>query len=426
VVDTVTDRAGVKDTVRVRVQDKDAGGGAADTVMVTVVNGSVPPDTEWVKLPRVAPQDSFIYEGRIPTDEGAVAVIGNGVLELDTQGKDLDTLAIQYMDLLTTTGPTMLVHNTYVINMFGDVSGTIPARVGAYDAHKVLAFAVGNDTATFRDSLAGDIDGNNEMLAWDAAQILRYTVKLIHTFPVHFDTLFVTPGDSVKNHPFLKAIGGDIIGFGKAMGQSDGTYLVPITLEERDGILSGTLRFALDPGMEVVDVTTAQGYGEYILAYNAQPEELRVAFAGAQSAALGSGEVLWIRVRVPEGAPLRFGMDAVALNGFHLSLVNAEMLELETVELPMAYALHQNVPNPFNPQTVVRYDLPEEGRVTLVVYNVMGQTVRTLVSGPQVAGRHAVVWDGRDALGRDVASGMYVMRMQAGSFADTRKMLLLR
>ena len=101
VVDTVTDREGIKDTLRVRVQDLDAGGGGADSVLVTVVNGSVPPDTEWVWLPQIAPLDSFIYEGRVPTDEGVAAIVGNGVLELDTQGTTLDTLWVQYLDLLT-------------------------------------------------------------------------------------------------------------------------------------------------------------------------------------------------------------------------------------------------------------------------------------------------------------------------------------
>jgi len=56
----------------------------------------------------------------------------------------------------------------------------------------------------------------------------------------------------------------------------------------------------------------------------------------------------------------------------------------------------------------------------------MGQTVRVLVDGDQVAGRHEVVWDGKDALGRDVGSGMYLLRMQADGFAESRKMLLLR
>ena len=98
----------------------------------------------------------------------------------------------------------------------------------------------------------------------------------------------------------------------------------------------------------------------------------------------------------------------------------------DEIDLPTLVALSQNTPNPFNPATTIRYDVPSEGRVCLVVYNVMGQTVRVLVDGDQVAGRHAVLWDGTDAQGRDIASGVYLCRMEAGDYHAVRKMLLLR
>ncbi|RMH87451.1 MAG: T9SS C-terminal target domain-containing protein, partial [Calditrichaeota bacterium] len=95
-------------------------------------------------------------------------------------------------------------------------------------------------------------------------------------------------------------------------------------------------------------------------------------------------------------------------------------------ELPRSYALYPNFPNPFNPETVIRYDLPRPGRVVLRIYNLLGQPVRTLVDGPQAAGRYRRRWDGRDDAGRRVASGVYVLYFQAGDFRKAGKLVLLR
>jgi hypothetical protein len=94
--------------------------------------------------------------------------------------------------------------------------------------------------------------------------------------------------------------------------------------------------------------------------------------------------------------------------------------------LPMDYALTQNYPNPFNPHTVVPYQLPESGQVSLVVYNTLGQRLRILVNEKQEAGYYKMVWDGKDEIGRQVASGVYLVRMEAGKFRQVRKMVLLK
>jgi FlgD Ig-like domain len=94
---------------------------------------------------------------------------------------------------------------------------------------------------------------------------------------------------------------------------------------------------------------------------------------------------------------------------------------------PRTFALHGNVPNPFNPTTVIRYDVPEGGGVvSLTVYDVAGRLVRTLAEGVPGAGEKSVTWNGLDDAGRPVASGVYFYRMQAGSFVQTRKMVLLK
>jgi hypothetical protein len=89
--------------------------------------------------------------------------------------------------------------------------------------------------------------------------------------------------------------------------------------------------------------------------------------------------------------------------------------------LPTTYALNQNYPNPFNPTTEIAFDLPEPSHVNLTIYNVLGQTVETLMDRDMEAGSHTVTWDASKS-----ASGVYFYRISANNFTDTKKMLMLK
>ena len=99
---------------------------------------------------------------------------------------------------------------------------------------------------------------------------------------------------------------------------------------------------------------------------------------------------------------------------------------LKTEDTPLVFSLSQNVPNPFNPETIISYALPQSEQVKLVIYNVLGQEIRTLVNAFKPAGRYRVVWNSRDDFGRSVSSGVYFYQITAGEFLDTRKMLILK
>ncbi len=96
--------------------------------------------------------------------------------------------------------------------------------------------------------------------------------------------------------------------------------------------------------------------------------------------------------------------------------------------LPLAaMALQQNYPNPFNPETNIRFELSEASDVMLVVYDLAGQVVRTLVGDQYLAaGVHKMVWDGRNTRGEQVGSGVYFYQLRAGSFTAIKKMTLLQ
>ncbi|UCD62547.1 MAG: T9SS type A sorting domain-containing protein [Candidatus Zixiibacteriota bacterium] len=104
------------------------------------------------------------------------------------------------------------------------------------------------------------------------------------------------------------------------------------------------------------------------------------------------------------------------------SYVNGEIDQA----LPKSFALNQNYPNPFNPSTTVRFALPQASPVALKVYNLLGQRVATVVDREMEAGHHTVTWEGCDDNGNRVASGIYFYRLEAGSFKQTKKMLMLK
>jgi hypothetical protein len=90
-------------------------------------------------------------------------------------------------------------------------------------------------------------------------------------------------------------------------------------------------------------------------------------------------------------------------------------------DIPMTFALEQNYPNPFNPKTVVSCQLPAASKVKLVVYDILGREVKVLLDEKKEPGRYQVTWDARNC-----ASGVYIYRMTAGSFTESKKMLLLK
>lgn len=98
----------------------------------------------------------------------------------------------------------------------------------------------------------------------------------------------------------------------------------------------------------------------------------------------------------------------------------------ESSTVPAKFLLYQNFPNPFNPLTMIAYELPASMPVDLKIYNIQGQLVRTVVLGELPAGSHHVAWDATDDTGKLVASGVYVYRITAGKFTAQRKLVLMQ
>ncbi|MFH1006885.1 MAG: SUMF1/EgtB/PvdO family nonheme iron enzyme [Candidatus Latescibacterota bacterium] len=99
--------------------------------------------------------------------------------------------------------------------------------------------------------------------------------------------------------------------------------------------------------------------------------------------------------------------------------------ETQRQSVPGSFSLNPNYPNPFNPSTVIPYHLREAGHVRLVIHNTLGQHIRTLMDGVQEAGSHTVQWDGRSDAGVGAGAGVYLIRMEAGGFVLSGKMVMM-
>ncbi|MEZ4745735.1 MAG: FlgD immunoglobulin-like domain containing protein [Calditrichia bacterium] len=111
---------------------------------------------------------------------------------------------------------------------------------------------------------------------------------------------------------------------------------------------------------------------------------------------------------------------------YYTAYVGIEDLDEDFFSQPETYALFQNYPNPFNPSTTIEFALSSASNVTLEIFNIVGQKVRTLVSDRMIAGGYQAVWDGRDDRGTTVGTGVYIYRLTANDFVQTRKMLLVK
>ena len=92
----------------------------------------------------------------------------------------------------------------------------------------------------------------------------------------------------------------------------------------------------------------------------------------------------------------------------------------------LRFELLDNYPNPFNPTTTIGYTLPEAGQVSLDIYNLLGQHVRSLVNEDQAAGTHRIVWDGKDSSGKSLGSGVYFYQLRTNRAVTVKRMVLVK
>ncbi|MDY0081657.1 MAG: T9SS type A sorting domain-containing protein [Ignavibacteriaceae bacterium] len=135
---------------------------------------------------------------------------------------------------------------------------------------------------------------------------------------------------------------------------------------------------------------------------------------------ISPGEYYLRLVTAVEGSA-EYYLGNVQNSGEELNKHNYQKISFNGLEIPMIYSLEQNYPNPFNPTTIIRYQIPQDGIVTLKVYDILGSEVATLVNEQKPAGRYEINFDASK-----LASGVYIYKLQSGNYISSKKMMLLK
>lgn len=225
-----------------------------------------------------------------------------------------------------------------------------------------------------------------------------------------------------------------VIRLSAAQAGPSGGLVVPVEVQS-DGLVAGlqaTVRF--DPSTVSVGIPLLAGSATVLtLEASVQPGVLRFVVFGlqpGQGITAGTNVVLLIPITLRDGSaetPL-LTLSNVVMASSHAQRVPVTIgAPVKAAALPTAFSLGAARPNPFNPSTQIAYDVPQQAPISLTVYNLLGQEVVRLVDGTQAPGRYTVTWNGRNAQGIAVASGVYVYRMVTGTgFTATGRMALLK
>jgi hypothetical protein len=399
------------DTLRVRVTDADlnADDGTQESVQVTATNDATL-ESESITLNEQG-INSDIFFGIVKTAPGNVAgPLGDATLNT----KEGDVIDISYLDDLTVQGGTAtLIDDDEVVDPFGDADDN--GAVQAFDAAKVLLHVL-SPFLTGLDSLSANLDSVafdavfGKITPFDASLVLQKRVGLIGRFPVQ--------RDKADNHPQPETDNSvpKLVVDERLLSLHQSADYISLWIDTRDDILSGDL---LIEGIEG-KIEMGHELGDFLAASSNTDAGLRLVFAGAQPVS-GPGELLRI---YPGVGPDKLQLTRALFNDGRIAARLDAIPSMRT--LPTTTVLHANMPNPFNPETTIRFNLVSESEVRLEIFDILGQRVRTLLTGTMAAGTHQVIWNGQSQDGTPLGNGVYFYRLQTGDIDQTRRMLLLK
>ena len=355
--------------------------------------------------------------------------IGNtGVAELNVTdiGSDLgDILKISETVFTVAPAATHDITLTLTAASAGEISGTLTITSNDPDSPTTKIAIIGN--AKLWKFHFGDVSGDGSVSAFDASLILRFVVGTIDRFPV--DDMI---GSSPENAP-LRDYKVSIPQISLKAGQR---VSVPVYINDVAGLASGGIKIRYDTTvLKAIEVMSLVSKSYYWKANTGLNGEVRFAFVNASASNKSDGfsksdELLLIEF---EALPDTEGKTSPLILE-HVQL--AESLSIKKINglvtvLPGEFRLHQNYPNPFNPETWLPYQLAKDAVVTINIYNIKGQLIRTLTLGNQKAGTYmtrnkAAHWDGKNETGESVSNGVYFYQLKAGDFVATRKMVIVK
>lgn len=290
----------------------------------------------------------------------------------------------------------------------GDTDGD--GSVLALDASLDLRITVGLDAAPAagtEDFFGADANADGAIGSIDASWVLYYAVNDKY------------PDDSMPKN----AIGN--VELASAQVESNDEELgqlinLPIKLENSSNVLSTFVNLYIDEALADVEYVNANTPKGSIMMHNYENGILKVAIAGIE--AMDNGNIVNVGIRLKDKESVLDIHGFAKLNGN----MDVTFDNVSVRQVPAKFELSSNYPNPFNPTTNIKYQITENTQVKLVVYNMLGEVVKTVVNNVQEAGYYTAKWDGTNDYGSRVTSGVYIYRLQAGSFIATKKMNLIK
>jgi|GEM_PF-2017197 len=285
----------------------------------------------------------------------------------------------------------------------GDADGN--GSIQPADATRILNGVIGNPGFTTAvDSFRADASGNGFITSYDAYYVLYYIVN--GSFPT-----------VAKAAP---AAGEVKFGDLRSNATDASVVTLPVKLNGTSGVNSALVELTIDEQYADYKNVALNLPDGWYSATTYKNGKLLIALVG--TSALKDGEIASVNLSL-KNKEARFEVNGNVTLNEDL----AKTLASSTVKLiPSQFDLSQNYPNPFNPTTNIKYQLAADQKVSLVVYDMLGQKVASIVNGVQEAGYYTVQWNGTNDFGQRVSSGVYIFRLVAGDFVSVKKMNLLK
>ena len=315
----------------------------------------------------------------------------------------------------------------------GDVS--LNGGITAFDASLILQDVVGSITLNALQEMVADVSAVAGVTAYDASLILQYVVGLIHWFPAEINRN-MDPNDPLLietlEYLAIQNPSDVILNVGSVSANQGEQVTIPLAVENVSGVTSMQTILEYDPEiLTLLNVSLSDITGSMQLAVekNSETGELNIAMAGTEIMDT-DGDIVYVTFNVAEkvkdnqNIPLTV-QQFIANEKDLTELARSGVIIIQGE--PLNFAILQNYPNPFNPTTSIQYHIPSDNSlVSICVYNLKGQLVRTLVDKEQDTGFYHVMWDGTGNNGDKVSAGIYFYRMESGTYSEIKKLIIMR
>jgi len=295
--------------------------------------------------------------------------------------------------------------------IYGDPSED--GSVSSYDASLILQRVVNLVGFSLYQDSAADVSGNGFVGSFDASLVLQYTAGFLMQFPVGQGLMFKTPSENIEaviRNDTQKAQESKQVAFSLIAGNAGEVY-------SSEGIIRydpSLLKFRELVTESNILITTSDQTGILKFAI-ASPVNL----SGRERLVTFVFDIL-----KKSGKQSKIVVDKLLLNE---TAVEVDEIVFETGKMiPEDYFMDQNYPNPFNPETTIRYGIPENGKVVIKIFNILGQEIKTLVDREQKAGYYEVKWRGLNKNNQRVGSGVYIYVIKVNSFIKIKRMVFLK